>query len=191
LLRARLALLPSGSALLPPREVTEGELDDLMSRLASGDRAAFEPLFRALWPRAVGAARRRLELHAADDAAQSAMLRVFSRATEFRRGAPLLPWFYAIVANEVRGVARARTHAALELANATADGDDPERRALDREMQGALARAIRELDSQSAEAIGVLLGEHERPAMHDAAFRKRVSRAYAKLRVLLGVYRER
>jgi RNA polymerase sigma factor (sigma-70 family) len=171
--------------------VTERELDELMDRLAGGDRAAYEPLFRALWPRAVGAAGRRLPPHAADDAAQSAMVRVFSRATEFRRGSPVLPWFYAVVANEVRAALRAKSHADLDSAGTVTDGEDPERLSLEREVRAALAEAIRALDPQSAEAIAVLLGERERPAIDAAAFRKRVSRAYARLRVLVGVYRER
>lgn len=161
-----------------------------MDRLASGDRAAFEPLFRALWPRALGVARGRLGAYAADDAAQSAMVRVFARATEFRRGSPLLPWFYAIVANEVRAALRAKTHDALEAADAATDGEDPEGLSLERELREALARALRDLDPASAEAIAVLLGERDRPAIAEVAFRKRVSRAYARLRVLLGVHRE-
>ncbi|HEX8796326.1 MAG TPA: hypothetical protein VF765_35490 [Polyangiaceae bacterium] len=170
----------------------ERELDDLMSRLAGGDRDAFDPLFRALWPRALAAAGRRLEAHAAADAAQSAMERVFSRAAEFRAGSPVLPWFYAVLANEVRAMARGtKAHAAIESAQGVTDGDDPEGLSVERELREALARAIDSLDSASAEAIASLLGEKERPNIGDAAYRKRLSRAYAKLRVLLGAYRER
>lgn len=185
-------MLPPGIALLPSLEVSERELDDLMSRLAGGDRDAFDPLFRALWPRALAAAGRRLERHAAADAAQSAMERVFARAAEFRAGAPVLPWFYAVLANEVRTVARgSRTHAELDSARAVTGGSDPEALSVDRELREALARAIDSLDSASAEAIASLLGDKERPNIGDVAYRKRLSRAYAKLRVLLGVYRER
>ncbi len=172
--------------------MSERRLDDLMSRLAAGDREAFDPLFRALWPRALAAAGRRLEPHAAADAAQSAMLRLFSRAAEFRAGSPVLPWFYAVLANEVRAVGRAsKAHAEIEAARGVTDGDDPEGLSVDRELREALARAIDSLDSASAEAIAALLGEKERPNIAEAAFRKRLSRAYAKLRVLLGAYRER
>ncbi len=184
-------LLP-GLALLPPREVSERELDELMSRLAGGDRDAFDPLFRALWPRALAAAGRRLEPHAAADAAQSAMLRVFARAAEFRAGAPVLPWFYAVLANEVRAVARGnRSFADLECARSVTDGKDPGALSVERELRDALARAIDSLDAASAEAIAALLGDEQRPNIGDAAYRKRLSRAYAKLRVLLGAYRER
>jgi DNA-directed RNA polymerase specialized sigma24 family protein len=131
-------------------------------------------------------------VQAADDAAQSTMMRVFSRAPEFTRGAPVLPWFYAVAANEVRAVLR-RTRATVDLDDAgpLAGDDDPERLAIDRELRAALAGAIESLDAASAEAIAALLGEGARPDVADAAFRKRVSRAYAKLRVLLGGHRER
>jgi RNA polymerase sigma factor (sigma-70 family) len=169
---------------------SERELDGLMNRLADGDRAAFEPLFEALWPRALAAARRRLDPHAASDAAQSTMMKLFARAPEFLCGSPVLPWFYAIAANEIRAVHR-RAKPTVEVDEALAGGDDPERSAMDRELRAAVARAIEELDGPSAKAIAVLLGEGERPAIDDAAFRKRVSRAYAKLRMLLGGHGER
>jgi RNA polymerase sigma-70 factor (ECF subfamily) len=173
--------------------VTERELDRWMAQLAAGDRSAFPPLFRALWPRALAAASRRLEPQGAADAAQSAMVRVFARAPEFRAGSPVLPWFYAVVANEIRAVVRRNRAPAAGLAEAEAlpAGDAPEAIALDRELRAALAGAIESLDPASAEAIAALLGETARPAIEDAAFRKRLSRAYAKLRMLLGGYGER
>jgi RNA polymerase sigma-70 factor (ECF subfamily) len=167
---------------------SERDLDSLMSRLADGDRAAFDPLFRALWPRALAAAKRRLEASAASDAAQTTMMKLFARAPEFRRGSPLLPWFYAIVANEVRAVSR-RDRGHDEADESLRADDDPEGLAIVRELRSALAQAVESLDAPSAEAIAALLGEGERPAIDDAAFRKRVSRAYAKLRVLLGGHR--
>jgi len=164
---------------------SERDLDLLMNRLADGDRAAFEPLFRSLWPRALSAARRRLEPHAASDAAQSTMMKLFARAPEFARGSPVLPWFYAIAANEIRAIVR-RAKPYVEVDEALASTGDPESSAMDRELRAAVAQAIDELDGPSAEAIAALLGEGERPRIDDAAFRKRVSRAYARLRMLLG-----
>jgi RNA polymerase sigma-70 factor (ECF subfamily) len=170
--------------------IPERELDRLMNRLADGDRSAFEPLFRALWPRALSAALRRLEPQAAADAAQATMTKLFARAPEFTRGAAVLPWFYAIAANEIRAILR-RVKAHVPIDDALPASGDPERAAMDRELRAAVARAIEELDGPSAEAIAALLGEAERPAIDDAAYRKRVSRAYAKLRILLGGHGER
>jgi RNA polymerase sigma-70 factor (ECF subfamily) len=170
-----------------PALLTELELDRLMARLADGDRAAFDPLFRALHPRALRLARGRLAPDLADDAAQSALLRVFARASEFEAGRPALPWFYAVVANEVRGVARRRSATGDEAALAAIPADDdPEQELLERELRRALAAAIEALDASAAACIGSLLGDRPRPDIAPAAFRKRVSRVYAQLRLLLG-----
>jgi RNA polymerase sigma-70 factor (ECF subfamily) len=169
----------------------ERELDALMARLADGDRAAFDPLFASLHPRALAAARMRLPAGDAEDAAQQALVRVFSRAHEFASGRPVLPWFYAVVANEVHGARRRRARAELrevsvEWSDPVADGEDPETALLREELRASARRAVAMLDDGSAEAIRALLGEGPRPDVEPSTFRKRVSRAYARLRVLVG-----
>ncbi|MEP7123598.1 MAG: hypothetical protein ABJE95_21900 [Byssovorax sp.] len=123
-------------------------------------------------------------------------MKVFSRASEFTPGAAVLPWFYAVAANEIRAVARApapRDGVPEEDAESpwAASPEDPERLLLDRELHEAMERAIADLDESSAEAIGALLGRAARPAIGEVAFRKRISRAYARLRVLLGGFNGR
>jgi RNA polymerase sigma-70 factor (ECF subfamily) len=173
------------------REDSEAALDALMARLAAGERAAFEPLFRALHPRAVRFARARLKGTTAQDVAQAALLKMFTEAHRFLSGRPVLPWFYAIVANEIRSAQRAardpRVHAA-ENEQALAS-DSHEQTLLARELMRALELAIDTLDDDAAQAIRAQLGEGERPALASATFRKRVSRAYARLRLLLGELR--
>lgn len=178
------------------RAPNEAELDALMARLSDGDRTAFDPLFAALHPRAVRVARLRVDSQRAQDIAQTALLKVFSRASEFEAGRPVLPWFYAIVANEVRAV----TRGAMVRAQVPLDADDgrprdiadvsedPETRATERELELAVERAIESLDPSSADAIYAVLGRTDRPPLESATFRKRVSRAYARLRVALGVF---
>src|SRR5687767_13476756 len=85
-----------------------------MERLARGDRSAFDPLYQALQPRALRLATARVGAATAKDVAQSALLKVFSRASEFEVGRPCLPWFYAIVANEIRSVERSRARYVLD-----------------------------------------------------------------------------
>ena len=166
-----------------------------MARLADGDRSAFDPLFRALHPRAVRLARLRLADADALDAAQSALEKVFARASEFTAGRPVLPWFYAVAANEVHGslrkagVANRREGDELDLIACT---DDPEQELGRAELRAAVAEAIDMLDPVSTEAIAALLGDTELPdAVNAAAQRKRVSRAYARLRHLLGRFHDR
>jgi RNA polymerase sigma factor (sigma-70 family) len=171
-----------------PDTASEAELDALMARLAQGDRGAFEPLFRALHPRALRLSRARLDAAQADDAAQSALMKVFARAHEFTPGRAVLPWFYAVVANEVRALRR-RVRADVELDPSLASEVRTDEALLQQELQRALARAVAALDAPSAEAIAALLGQQAPLPLAAATFRKRVSRAYARLRVLLGELR--
>jgi len=53
-------------------------------------------------------------------------------------------------------------------------------------MTGARATS---LDDKAASAVRSLLGESERPDLAPMTYRKRVSRAYARLRLLLGELR--
>jgi RNA polymerase sigma factor (sigma-70 family) len=175
------------------RDPAEEELDSCMSRLAQGDRAAFDPLFRALYPRAMRLMRAELPSDQAADAAQSVLMKVFAHAGEFQAGKPVLPWFYAILANELRthrrrGHARRKRDADETLAADLPAPGDPERALVTRELSEALARAIASLDDDSARAISFMLHGEERPSVTATAFRKRVSRAYARLRWLLGAF---
>jgi RNA polymerase sigma-70 factor (ECF subfamily) len=175
------------------REPVEDELDACMARLALGEREAFDPLFRALYPRAMRLMRLELSADQAADAAQSALVSVFARAGEFHAGKPVLPWFYAILANELRSYRRRgsttlRRDADVRLAAELPAPDDPERALVERELYDALARAIAALDDDAAGAISTILHGSERPQVTATAFRKRVSRAYARLRWLLGAF---
>ena len=129
----------------------------------------------------------------ADDLLQETWLRIHRVCHTYRPGEPVLPWFYAIAANETRAMAR-RAKPSVDVDTtrdpALAAPGDPEHGAIEAELRAALARAVESLDAQAAEAIAVVLGEAARPEIADAAFRKRVSRAYARLRVLLGGHGE-
>jgi RNA polymerase sigma-70 factor (ECF subfamily) len=174
------------------RSSSQTELDGLMDRLVDGDRSAFTPLFEALYPRALRVARRRLDEAHAEDAAQRTMTAVFARALEFTPGRPVLPWFYAIVANETHAIARkvrlaANRGAPAEAGERIASDDDPERALSLAEMRLLLREAVAELDPSSAAIIEEQLADeaHDRGA-RTPAMRKRLSRAYARLRALLG-----
>lgn len=83
--------------------VAQLELDALMGRLADGDRDAFSPLFRALWPPALRVCERMLYREAdAADAAQGAMMKILERASEYDKSRPALPWAMGIAAWECR-----------------------------------------------------------------------------------------
>jgi RNA polymerase sigma-70 factor, ECF subfamily len=172
---------------VPP--VNEATLDALMERLARGDRSAFEPLYLALQPRALRLSTARVGAATAKDVAQSALLKVFSRASEFQAGRPCLPWFYAIVANEIRSALRSRGRYVLdELAGQELidEARNAEAELVTRELERALELALDSLDVDAANALRAMLGLAPMPDVNPATFRKRVSRAYAKLRLLFG-----
>ncbi|HYR19577.1 MAG TPA: sigma factor [Myxococcales bacterium] len=80
-----------------------------MCRLAEGDREAFEPVFAALWPVLRAFAARALTVPAeAEDAAQSALIKVFARAAEFDPLREALPWALGIAAYECRTLRKSR-----------------------------------------------------------------------------------
>jgi RNA polymerase sigma-70 factor (ECF subfamily) len=172
----------------------ESNLDALMARLADGDRSAFDPLFRAFHPRALRLARLRLPEADAVDAAQAALEKVFARASEFTPGRPSLPWFYAVAANEVHALARrarvANARDGESAVDAMRAASDPEQDVAKAELRAAVTTAVESLDPASAAAIAALLGDAApaavSPGVSPAAHRKRVSRAYARLRHLLG-----
>lgn len=167
----------------------EAELDLLMSRLAAGDRSAFALLYSELQPRALRLARRRVGDAEGADVAQQVLERVFARASEFAPGRSCLAWFYGILANEL--TAARRRQARLVLVDPPADElatDDggAEAQLLARELDQALAAAVEQLDGDAAAAIAALLERSPPPHVKPATFRKRLSRAYARLRLLLG-----
>jgi RNA polymerase sigma-70 factor (ECF subfamily) len=166
----------------------EADLDGLMSRLATGDRSAFDALYTALRPRALRLVTVRLGQEHAADVTQAALLKVFASASDFEPGRPCLPWFYAVVANEIRSARRrdARLVATEIGDDALVDERHAEEQLLERELSRALEVAIDALDADAANAIRALLGLEPLPDVAPATFRKRVSRAYAKLRLLLG-----
>lgn len=173
----------------PVQARSEADLDTLMARLAQGDRSAFDPLFRALHPRALRLARARIDPASASDVAQAALLKVFARASDFTANRPVLPWFYAVLANELRSSQRAQRRAvptAPEQLAGTRDELDLEAELLQRELSRALELAIDQLDGEAADAIHAMLQRAERPQIDPVVFRKRVSRAYARLRLYLG-----
>lgn len=169
--------------------IREADLDVLMSRLARGDRTAFDGLYAALGSRALRVARLRIGDTDAHDVAQQVLERVFARASEFTPGRPCLPWFYAILGNELQATRRRQSRLLLDESAAdslVAPDTGAEAMLLERELERALESAVAELDTDAASAIAALLGRGATPDVKPATLRKRLSRAYAKLRLLLG-----
>jgi RNA polymerase sigma-70 factor (ECF subfamily) len=163
------------------------ELQDLLARLADGDRAAFPPAFTLLWPVTRAFARSYLrDEGGAEDAAQQSLVRVFLRAAEFDASRPALPWVLGVVANECRTLRRQtqrRREGPLEEPDAHPyPGDSPEEAATRRDLERAAFAALGGLPAADVEAILAHIGVAERPDLPPATFRKRLERALKRLR---------
>jgi len=158
-----------------------------LTALARGDRSAFDPVFRRLWPLARGLAARCLPAVEAEDAAQEALLRIFARASEFDTRRDALAWALGIVAWQVRTHrtrSRRRREEALETTPEPPGHErSPEDAAVAKDLEATLDRALRELSPADAATL-IAYARSERPDIPGATFRKRVERALDRLRSL-------
>jgi DNA-directed RNA polymerase specialized sigma24 family protein len=160
------------------------ELRRLMGRLADGDRAVFGRVFALLWPRLRAFALRCAGPADGEDAAQAAVLKVFSRASEYDRERDALVWALGIAAWECRTVRRKRDRRreepALALAHVPSPMDGtPEDEIIDRDLRAAAAEVLgtlRPLDIETLAAAG-------QGAARGATFRKRLERALSRFRL--------
>jgi len=170
-------------------------LQEALTRLADGDRSAFHPVFAESWP-VVRAFTRALLRGApdADDAAQEALLRVFSRASEFDAGRDALSWALGVAAWQIRTV-RTRTRRRREdgtgaLRESADLRPSPEDEAVGRDASAALDRMLAELSPADAATL-LAYARGERPDLPAPTFRKRVERALRRLRSLRRIDHER
>ena len=137
-----------------------------LTALARGERAAFDPAFRRLWPLVRGFAGRCLPAAEAEDAAQEALLRVFSRASEFDPERDALSWALGIAAWQIRTHrtrARRRREETGEATPARPDpAPSPEAAAMAREAGEALERALAGMSPSDAATL-LAYARGERP----------------------------
>src|SRR6266566_3277055 len=96
-----------------PRMTSDGEL---IQRAATGDRSAFEDLYRRYARPVFGLALRRLgDRGRAEDAVQETFASIWRSASSYKpeRG-PGAPWLYAVARNAIVDRARARTETPVE-----------------------------------------------------------------------------
>jgi RNA polymerase sigma-70 factor, ECF subfamily len=85
-------------------------LDELVARLAEGDRGAFTAVFRRLWTPLLELCSSMLRNEAdAADAAQQAMQKILERASDYDPRRPALPWALTLAAWECRTLLRKRS----------------------------------------------------------------------------------
>jgi RNA polymerase sigma-70 factor, ECF subfamily len=131
---------------IPPvqSDVSDGEL---ISRVGSGDRSAFEVLYRRYARPVYGLALRRLgDRGRAEDAVQETFASVWRAAGSYRpeRG-PGAPWLYAVARNAIVDNGRARREPPVEGGEEKADDETPAERAEAGWVAWRVHRALAEL----------------------------------------------
>ncbi len=160
-----------------------------MVRFADGDRAAFREIFEALWPVLLAFSARMLSTRAdAEDAAQRALLKVFSRIADMDRTRDGVAWAVTIAAYEVMTTRRMSMRRREQGTDGLASMADErlladEQMARD-EMRAAVWATIGELPERDQEALAVMLDD--RPVAGSETTRKRRYRALQRFRALWG-----
>jgi len=170
-------------------EATRNLLNRNMAALADGERRAFDPVYRTLWPVLVRfVAVMSTDRVIAEDIAQQALLRILGRASTFDRTKDALAWSMTIAVNEYRSYRRKLGKPAADqrewaLAEPI-DDDTPEAIAVRDNLRDAARAVIGQLRPQDLEVLVAALYDSQRPPLLAAAFRKRLQRAVTNTRVI-------
>jgi len=138
--RAEAATMPRVSTIQPTDE-------DLLSRVARGDRDAFGDLYKRYARAVLGLALRRLgDRGRAEDAVQEAFAAIWRAARSYRRDrGPVAPWLYAVARNAIADRGRARIEPPAEPADMPSDSPGPPDRAEQSWVSWRVHRALEEL----------------------------------------------
>jgi DNA-directed RNA polymerase specialized sigma24 family protein len=159
------------------------EIQALLKRPQSGDRAAIEPTFDVLWPILRRFSARALHHEAdAEDAAQQALAKLFAQVSSFDSSRDGVAWALAIASFECRTIRR-KSHRRREdsLEGEQTSNATPEALVIERDLQTAAREVLGMMKEDDANAILAAMAD-ERPA-GDATFRKRLERALGRLRL--------
>lgn len=160
------------------------ELNLLMARLASGERAAFNRVFELLWGPVLRFCEGVLKNHAdAADAAQEAMYKILERASDYDKTRPAMPWALAIAGWECRTVLRKHVrrkedgHVVVEAIAS----DNPREQLIERSLTDAATTALGTLSDVDQEVLIATFWD-EAASVSGATLRKRRERATDRLK---------
>jgi len=121
--------------------------EDLLARVAEGDRDAFGDLYKRYARAVLGLALRRLgDRGRAEDAVQEAFASVWRAARSYRRDrGPVAPWLYAVARNAIADRGRARIEPPAEQAETASDELGPADRAEQSWVAWRVHRALEQL----------------------------------------------
>lgn len=169
--------------------VDRNELNKYMERLVDGDRNAFDYVYAVSWPLV-----HRLALKTigqgpdAEEVAQQSLMKVFSRASEFEKGRDALSWILGITSFECK-TARQKVkrrkedfHSEDRLALRADPKALAEEQLVLKSLEDAIQDALEGLSPQDQETIKTAIHELDRPNIPGATFRKRLERAFDRLK---------
>lgn len=177
---------------------------DLIDRVKSGERRAFDRLVEPHAPRLLALARRLLaSTPEAEEAVQNALASVWINRRRLEAGRPVSGYLTTITLNKCRDRLRRRRAAnflgfghGMEEAIAPDDAPDPESAAADREDLSRVRQAIERLPVRLREALVLVTidGRSQREAadllgVTEKTVETRIYRARNRLREKLGVSR--
>ena len=129
--------------------------DELIQRAATGDRSAFEDLYRRYARPVFGLALRRLgDRGRAEDAVQETFASIWRAARTYKpeRG-PGAPWLYAVARNAIVDRGRMRLEPAVETPEEVSGDAGPAERAEDSWTSWRIHRALEELNENERTVI--------------------------------------
>ena len=130
---------------------------ELIQAAATGDRSAFEDLYRRYSRPVFGLALRRLgDRGRAEDAVQETFASIWRSAGSYRpeRG-PGAPWLYAVARNAIVDRARSRSEIPAEIPDRAADTPGPAERTEQGWVSWRVHRALEELPEREREVIAL------------------------------------
>lgn len=166
--------------------IGRARLNELMRRLADGDRSAIEPIYACLSPLVHSFCQRALGELDAPDAAQHALVKLFERSSSFDRRGDGLSWALSIAAWECRTAqkrrARLRETGLEEASGQAADSKLPDVALADAELEAAATAVLGCLSDLDRRTMRLSLDDAAPQDVPPTTFRKRRERAIARLR---------
>jgi len=164
-------------------------LNQMMAKLADGDRSVFDEIYSVVFPVIRSFAVKYVQ-HSSDrdDIAQETLAKIFSQAHKYQKSSDALSWVLTIAAFECKTLRqkyrrRREDHMPADSAISNIpDGRNTEHDVIDEDLRKAAIGILSELKVQDQETILAAILETAKPDIPAATFRKRLQRSIATLR---------
>jgi RNA polymerase sigma-70 factor (ECF subfamily) len=135
------------AATMPRVASIQSTDEDLLARVAQGDRDAFGDLYQRYARAVLGLALRRLgDRGRAEDAVQEAFTSIWRAAHSYRRErGPVAPWLYTVARNAIADRGRARNEPPAEPTDTPSDSPGPAEQAEQSWVAWRVHRALEQL----------------------------------------------